>query len=76
MNLIISIFFASTMWVQIPQWETDWSWCAVDIPDSSCHWYVYAPDKTFGQVYYWERASWFDPNGLKDIVSVEKETVV
>ena len=33
-----------TLWVQVPQWENDWSECAVDIPDASCHWYVAAPD--------------------------------
>ena len=26
-----------TLWVQVPQWEYDWSECAVDIPDVSCH---------------------------------------
>ena len=26
-----------TLWVQVPQWENDWSECAVDIPDASCH---------------------------------------
>ena len=36
------------MWVQVPQWEADWSKCAVDVPDSSCHWYA-APDNTFGE---------------------------
>ena len=24
-----------TLWVQVPQWENDWSECAVDIPDAS-----------------------------------------
>ncbi len=27
-----------TLWVQVPQWENDWSECAVDIPDVSFHW--------------------------------------
>ena len=38
-----------TLWVQVPQWDNDWSECAVDIPDASCHWYVAAPDSTFGE---------------------------
>ena len=24
----------------MPQWKDDWSKCAVDVPDSACHWYV------------------------------------
>ena len=24
-----------TLWVQVPQWENDWSECAVDIPAAS-----------------------------------------
>ena len=28
------------IWVQVPQWTDDWAVCAVDIPDSACHWYV------------------------------------
>ena len=47
MNFIFSFLFASVMWIQVPQWETDWSKCALDVPDSSCHWYVAAPDNTF-----------------------------
>ena len=46
MNFIFSFLLASVMWVQVPQWEADWSKCAVDVPDSSCHWYVAAPDNT------------------------------
>ena len=37
------------LWVQVPQWSDDWSKCAVDIPDASCHWYITAPDNTFGK---------------------------
>ena len=49
LNIIyISIFFLfpsfslayeqnPKLWVQVPQWENDWSECAVDIPDTSCH---------------------------------------
>ncbi len=48
MNFIFSFLLASVMWVQVPQWKADWSKCAVDVPDSSCHWYVAAPDNTFG----------------------------
>ena len=50
--------------------------CAVDVPDSSCHWYVAAPDNTFGEGFNWENAPWFDANGLQDIAKIEKESVV
>ena len=60
MNFIFSFLLASVMWVQVPQWEADWSKCAVDVPDSSCHWYVAAPDNTFGEGFNWENAPWFD----------------
>jgi len=50
--------------------------CAVDVPDSSCHWYVAAPDNTFGEGFNWENAPWFDANGLQDVAKIEKESVV
>ena len=76
MNFIFSLLLASVMWVQVPQWEADWSKCAVDIPDSSCHWYVAAPDNTFGDGFDWEKAPWFDANGLHDVAQIEKESVL
>jgi hypothetical protein len=76
MNFIFSFLLGSVMWVQVPQWEADWSKCAVDIPDSSCHWYVAAPDNTFGEGFNWENAPWFDANGLQDISKIEKESVL
>ena len=64
------------MYVQVPQWSDDWAVCAVDIPDSKCHWYVVAPDNTFGEGFNWETAPWFDANGLRDIAPMGKESVV
>ena len=64
------------MWVQVPQWETDWSKCAIDLPDTSGHWYVVAPDNTFGKGFDWESAPWFDANELQDVARIEKETIV
>ena len=26
---------------------------AVDVPDAACHWYVAAPDNTFGEGFDW-----------------------
>ena len=65
-----------TLWVQITKWENDWSECAVDIPDASCHWYVAAPDSTFGEGFSRENSPWFDANGLNDIPTNSLKTVV
>ena len=54
----------------------DWSKCAVDVPDAACHWYVMAPDNTFGKGFSWKNAPWFDANGLKDISKIKKLTVL
>ena len=64
------------MWVQVLQWEADWSKCAVDVPNSSCHGYVTAPDNAFGEGFNWENTPWFDANGLQDVAKIEKESVV
>ena len=68
---LLSLVFAAVMWVQVPQWQADWSQCAVDVPDVSCHWYVVAPDSTFGEGFDWETAPWFDANGLQDVSKLE-----
>ena len=64
---IVSLLFAAVMWVQVPQWSNDWSKCAVDVPDTACHWYVVAPDNTFGEGFSWANAPWFSAEGLLDI---------
>ena len=64
------------MYVQVPQWADDWAVCAVDIPDAKCHWYVIAPDNTFGEGFSWEDAPWFDANGLNDVAPMQASTVV
>ena len=64
------------IWVQIPQWTDGWAVCAVDIPDSSCHWYVAEADNTFGEGFDWETAPWFDANGLNDVAPIQTESVV
>ena len=71
-----SIFLSSILWVQVPQWNNDWSKCSVDVPDSSCHWYVAAPDNTFGEGFDWQNAPWFNANGLNDVPSIKKETAI
>ena len=53
----------------------DWAVCAVDIPDAKCHWYVMAPDNTFGEGFDWESAPWFDANGLGDVAPRAKTVV-
>ena len=73
---IFSLIILISLWVQVPQWKDDWSRCAVDIPDSSCHWYIKSPDNTYGEGFDWKNAPWFDVNGLNDISRTEKETVL
>ena len=73
---LLSLLLSSVLWVQVPQWSDDWSKCAVDIPDASCHWYIAAPDNTFGEGFDWASAPWFDANGLNDVPSIEKQTVI
>ncbi len=64
------------MYVQVPQWADDWAVCAVDIPDAKCHWYVMAPDNTFGEGFDWETAPWFDANGLNDVAPMQEVSVL
>jgi len=45
-------------------------------PDASCHWYVAAPDNTFGEGFDWSNAPWFDANGLSDVPSISKQTAI
>ena len=49
MNFNFSFFLTSVLWVQVPQCKADWSKCAVDVPNSSCYWYVAAPYNTCGE---------------------------
>ena len=70
------IAYAETLWVQVPQWSDDWEKCAVDVPDSACHWYVANADNTFGEGFDWENAPWYSAEGLKDVAPIQKETVV
>ena len=63
----LSFLFAVTLWVQVPQWSDDWSHCAVDVPDSSCHWYIVDADNTFGEGFDWETAPWYSVEGLRDM---------
>ena len=72
---LISIIFSTLLWVQVPQWSDNWSKCAVDIPDTACHWYVVSPDNNFGKGFDWKTAPWFDANGLNDVAEVSKKTV-
>lgn len=73
---LFCILFATVMWVQVPQWQNDWSRCAVDVPDVDCHWYVVAPDNTFGEGFDWASAPWFDPNGLQDVAALNNTMTV
>ena len=37
LQALASFVLAAVMWVQVPQWQNDWSRCAVDVPDVDCH---------------------------------------
>ena len=73
---LLSLLLSSVLWVQVHQWSDDWSKCAVDIPDASCHWYITSPDNTFGEGFDWASAPWFDANGLNDVPSIDKQTAI
>lgn len=75
MSALFSVLFAVTMWVQVPQWSDDWSKCAVDVPDTSCHWYIVNPDNTFGEGFDWETAPWYSVEGLQDIADLHDSNI-
>ena len=72
LQALASFVLAGVMWVQVPQWQNDWSRCAVDVPDVDCHWYVVAPDNTFGEGFSWENAPWFSAEGLSDVAELSR----
>ena len=72
LQALASFVLAAVMWVQVPQWQNDWSRCAVDVPDVDCHWYVVAPDNTFGEGFSWENAPWFSAEGLSDVAEMSR----
>ena len=72
LNALVSVLFAAVLWVQVPQWENDWSSCSVDVPDVDCHWYVVAPDNTFGEGFSWANAPWFSAEGLLDVSNLKQ----
>ena len=76
LDTIFSMLLGAILWVQVPQWSDDWAKCAVDVPDASCHWYVAAPDNTFGKGFDWANAPRCDAKGLKDIPAINKSTVL
>ena len=71
----LTFFFAALLWVQVPQWSDDWSNCAVDVPDTSCHWYVANADNTFGEGFDWETAPWYSVEGLQDIADLHDDVL-
>ena len=40
---------------------------AVDVPDTSCHWYITAPDNTFGEGFSWAMPLGSRAEGLRDV---------
>ena len=63
---LLGILFAVLSFVQVPQWDNDWTKCSVAVPDTACHWYVVNPDNTFGKGFSWITAPEFDVEALRD----------
>ncbi len=64
---IFGLLFAALSFVQVPQWDNDWTKCSVSVPDTACHWYIVNPDNTFGKGFSWITAPSFDVDALRDI---------
>ena len=43
--------------------------------DSSCHWYIPAPDNTFGEGFDWATAPWYSVEGLIDIAKLHDDVI-
>jgi hypothetical protein len=72
---IFSFLFAVLTFVQVPQWDNDWTKCSVSIPDTACHWYVVNPDNTFGKGFSWITAPSYDIGALRSIGLQHEYTV-
>ena len=73
---LFSLFISTLLWVQVPQWSDNWSKCALDVPDTACHWYIVSPDNRFGEGSDWNTAPWFNANGLNDVAKISSQTVL
>ena len=72
---LFGFLFAGLSFVQVPQWDNDWTKCSVAVPDTACHWYVVNPDNTFGTGFSWITAPRFDVATLQDIGAQHDATV-
>ena len=73
--LRLAFLFSMLSFVQVPQWDNDWTKCSVFVPDTACHWYVVNPDNTFGKGFSWITAPEFDVAALRDI-GIQHEVTV
>ena len=71
----LSVVFAALSFVQVPQWDNDWTKCSVSVPDTACHWYVVNPDNTFGKGFSWITAPELDVEALQDVAVQHDFTV-
>ena len=72
---LLSLLLAVISFVQVPQWDNDWTKCSVSVPDTACHWYVVNPDNTFGKGFSWIIAPKFDVAALNDIGTQHEVTI-
>ena len=75
LRALFSFLFAALSFVQVPQWDNDWTKCSVNVPDTACHWYVANPDNTFGKGFSGITAPEFDVAALRDIGAQHDITV-
>ena len=73
-SALFGFLFAAVSFVQVPQWDNDWTKCSVSVPDPACHWYVVNPDNTFGVGFSWLTAPEYDIAALRDIAEQSKFT--
>jgi len=64
---LFGFLLAALSFVQVPQWDNDWTKCSVAVLDTACHLYVVNPDNTFGKGFSWITAHEFDVATLRDI---------
>ena len=72
---LFGVLLAALSFVQVPQWDNDWTKCSVSVPDTACHWYVVNPDNTFGKGFSWITAPKLDVAALQDVAAQHEFTV-
>ena len=72
---LFGVLLAALSFVQVPQWDNDWTKCSVSVTDTACHWYVVNPDNTFGKGFSCITAPKLDVAALQDVAAQHEFTV-